>query len=138
MQHDSAKGPLQPLDRQVVGSWRLVSATAVDARGTPIALPYGPIPMGQLVLTETNRMMAVLCDGRTSIPAGAERAYSSYCGMYSIEGDRLVTVVDAASDLTRIGSKQVRKIEMRGQCLVLTPPPRADGEQRELIWERIR
>src|SRR6516165_6280162 len=53
-------------------------------------------------------MMSVVCDGRKELPAGASREYSSYCGNYTFDGEKLVTRVDAASDLSRNGGDQVR------------------------------
>jgi hypothetical protein len=70
---------------------------------------------------------------RTELPAGVRREYSSYCGNYTYDGERLVTRVDAASDPTRIGSDQVRGVRF-------IPPPRLTGESeehREITWERI-
>ena len=75
--------------------------------------------MGRLALTGAGRMMAVLCDGRTSMPEGEKRVYSSYCGNYRVEADTLTTTVDAAAVVERIGSKQVRKLELRDGRLVL-------------------
>ncbi len=120
---------------QVQGTWRLISATAVDADGRSVRPPYGPIPMGRLILSEAGRMMAVICDGRPSIPGGEKRAYASYCGNFRIEGDRLITRVDAAAVTERIGGEQIRKVEFRNDHLVLIPPRRSDGEQRELMWK---
>jgi hypothetical protein len=122
---------------QLHGTWRLVAAKAVDAEGRDIRLPYGPAPMGRLVFEDSGRMMAVLCDGRVSIPDGETRSYSSYCGNYRVENNVLTTTVDAAALTDRIGGKQVRKLEFRNGQLVLIPPRRADGEQRELFWELI-
>jgi len=84
--------------------------------------------------------MAVTCDGRPDLPAGAERAYSSYIGRYTFTGDRLVTRVDGSSDPSRLGSDQVRGVRFEGERMVLSPPPRQSGgieEYRELVWERI-
>lgn len=120
---------------QVHGAWRLVSANAVDPRGQVLAPPYGPIPIGRLILNDAGRMMVMICDGRPILPEGEERAYTSYCGNFRIEEDRLTTLVDAASLKERIGSHQIRRIEFRGKYLVLVPPRRSDGEQRELSWE---
>ena len=53
-------------------------------------------------------MMSVVCDGRKELPGGGSREYSSYCGNYTYDGEKLVTRVDAASDPSRIGSDQVR------------------------------
>ena len=68
-------------------------------------------------------MMSVVCDGRTELPAGVRREYSSYCGTYTYDGERLVTWVDAASDPTRVGSDQVRGVRFEGERMVRIPPP---------------
>lgn len=120
---------------QIAGSWRLVSATATDGAGNPAPPPYGPEPMGRVVLTPGGRLMAVLCDGRNAIPDGEPRAYASYCGNFTVEDGQLVTIVDAALVPTRVGSRQVRRIELDGQCMTLFPPPRGDGVQMRLEWE---
>jgi Lipocalin-like domain len=124
----------------IVGTWRLVAAVARNAAGNVLPVPYGPQAMGRVVFNADGRMMAVLCDGRTSLPTGALRDYSSYCGNYTFDGNRLVTRVDAASDPGRIGTDQVREVRFEGGRMILRPPPRqgANGpEQREVTWELI-
>jgi hypothetical protein len=121
---------------QVLGTWRLVASTAVDAAGRELPAPYGPRPMGRLVLDAAGRMMAVLCDGRPAMADGETRAYGSYCGNFRVEKNTLITTVDAAAVSERIGGQQIRKLEFRDGLLVLIPPRRPDGEQRELFWER--
>lgn len=135
----SAKGkPLTILTIDaLIGTWRLLSSSAVSAAGRAIPDPWGPEPMGRLALEASGRMMAVLCDGRTEVPEGEARSYSSYCGNFIFTDDKIHTTVDAASDPSRIGSVQVRGVEFRGEHLVLTPPPRTDGERRELTWARV-
>jgi hypothetical protein len=96
--------------------------------------------MGRVTFNAAGRMMAVLCDGRPSLPEGAVREYNSYCGNYRFDGKQLVTRVDAASDPSRIGSDQVRDVHFEGVLMVLRPPLRAYGartEQRTLWWEKI-
>jgi hypothetical protein len=120
---------------QIYGTWRLIAANAVDAQGRSLPPPYGPVPMGRLVFNPAGRMMAVICDGRPAIPQGETRAYASYCGNFRIEEDNvLITRVDAALVKERVGGEQRRRIELRGDQLVLTPPRRSRGEQRELVW----
>jgi Lipocalin-like domain len=124
----------------IVGTWKLVYATARDAAGTALPAPYGGKAMGRVTFTADGRMMSVVCDGRKELPAGVSREYSSYCGNYTYDGAKLVTRVDAASDLSRIGSDQVRGVRFEGERMVLIPPPRRIGEteeRREIIWERI-
>ncbi|WP_428484434.1 lipocalin-like domain-containing protein [Rhodopila sp.] len=124
----------------VTGTWRLVRAVSHDANGNELPAPYGGHAMGRVVLAADGRMMAVLCDGRRTIPDGGTRDYNSYCGNYTFEDGQLITRVDAASDAGRIGSDQVRDVRFEGELMILRPPPRAYGglvEQRELYWEKI-
>lgn len=121
-------------DRKIHGTWRLISATAVAADGRAIRDPYGPTPMGRLIISETGRMIVVVCDGRASMPDGQKRGHQFYSGNFRIEGDRLITDVDVAIMAERIGGQQVRRFEFSDEDLVLFPPPRSDGEQRRLVW----
>ena len=124
----------------VIGMWRLVRAVAKAADGSVLPVPYGGHGAGRVMLGNDGRMMAVLCDGRPELPAGALREYNSYCGNYVFDGETLVTRVDAASDPSRIGTDQVRGVRFEDGLMVLRPPLRAYGgglEQRELYWEKI-
>ena len=126
--------------QSIVGTWRLVRATATDLDGNPRPPPYGPKAMGRVTLDAEGRMMAVLCDGRAELPAGQPRDYASYCGNYRFDGSRLVTRVDAAADPARLGTDQVREVRFEGALMVLRPPNRTTAHgigQRELYWERI-
>ena len=124
----------------VVGVWRLIGATAVDANGNKLPTPYGPRGMGILTLTSDGRMMAVLVDGRASLPEGSKRDYASYCGNYTFDGTTLITKTDAYSDPARFTSDQVRKVRFEGDRMVLIPPvSEINGVKvtREIFWERI-
>ena len=124
----------------IVGTWKLIRATAADGSGKPIGVPYGPQGMGLVTLNADGRMMAVLCDGRVALPAGTRREYNSYCGNYSFDGSTLVTKVDACSDPARMGTGQVRKVRFEDGRMILQPPPsEMNGVQvqREMTWERI-
>ena len=52
----------------------LVAAVARDAAGNLLPAPYGPQAMGRVVFNADGRMMAVLCDGRASLPPGMTSA----------------------------------------------------------------
>jgi hypothetical protein len=88
---------LSPLRSGIVGTWRMVGADYPRPDGKPLPKPYGPKGMGLVTLNEDGRMMAVLCDGRTTLPDGTTRDYASYCGNYTFDGRTLVTRVDASS-----------------------------------------
>jgi lipocalin-like protein len=125
----------------IVGTWKLVRATARDATGAPLPEPYGGKGIGRVTFTADGRMQSVVCDGRRELPAGESRDYNSYCGNYTFDGARLVTRVDAASDPGRLGSDQVRGVRFEGELVVLSPPPRtlagSRQEYRELTWQKI-
>ena len=121
----------------IVGTWKLVRATAKDAGGATLTEPYGGKGIGRVVFTAGGRMQAVVCDGRNELPPGVARDYSSYAGNYIFDGSTLTTRVDAASDPSRLGSDQVRQVSFDGDFMVLRPPPRPNGEHRVLAWEKI-
>jgi lipocalin-like protein len=124
----------------IVGTWKLVRASARDGNGAALPEPYGGNGIGRVTFTAEGRMQSVVCDGRREMPPGETRDYSSYCGNYTFDGSRLVTRVDAASDPSRVGGEQVRGARFEGELLVLTPPPRRSGtaeEYRELAWRRL-
>jgi hypothetical protein len=128
-------------DDCIVGTWRLTMTRAKSDVGQPMRAPYGTNPMGIVVFGADGRMMAVLCDGRTSMPNDEPfREYMSYCGNYRFDGSTLVTRVDASSDPNRVGSDQVRRARFEDGRLVLMPPPRpwqGETQHREMFFERI-
>ena len=125
----------------LVGTWALARGTCTASDGTPRPTPYGPMGMGRITFSADGRMIAVVCDTRPELPAGATREYNSYCGTYAFDGRRLVTKVFANSDPDRLSAEQVRDIHFEGKYLVMRPPPRVvrSGvtEQREIWWEKI-
>ena len=127
--------------RNLIGTWRLVSGESVFADGTPGPAPYGGEgAIGRVTLGEDGRMAAVLCDGRTDIPAGEAREYTSYCGRWTFDGKTLITRVDACSDPARMGTDQIRDVAFENDRMILRPPTRErDGKQehRRLVWEKI-
>ena len=135
-----SSGVAQATTPNVVGIWRLVAATAIDASGNKQPVPYGPRGMGIVALTQDGRMLNVLCDGRTELPAGTKREYASYCGNFTFDGTTLTTFVDANSDPARFTVPQVRKVRFEGDRMILVPPlSEVNGVKvsRELTWERV-
>src|SRR5438552_2922731 len=82
--------------QSIIGTWKLVAAAARDRDGKPLPAPYAGKGLGRVMFNADGRMMAVTCDGRPDLPAGTERAYSSYIGRYTFDGERLVTRVDGS------------------------------------------
>ena len=96
--------------------------------------------MGLVVFQPDGRMMAVLCDGRPSLPSGEPRQFMSYAGNYTFDGTTLSTHVDASSDASRVGGDQVRTVCFKNGLMVLAPPRRLYAgimQHQELTWQRI-
>ena len=75
---------MSTIDPRIVGTWRLKSTMGLDDAGHVLEPPYGPAAMGLVVFQADGRMMAVLCDGRPSLPTGEARQFMSYAGNYSV------------------------------------------------------
>ena len=124
----------------IVGTWRLIETKAHDDAGKPLPEPYGPRPMGLVTFQADGRMMAVLCDGRASLPPDEPRQFMSYAGNYRFDGATLVTKVDASSDASRVGGEQVREVRFERGRMLLNPPRRLFAgmmQHQELAWERV-
>ena len=68
------------------------------------------------------------------------RVFISYTGNYTFDGDALSTRVDAASDASRVGGDQLRKVRFENGGMVLAPPRRLFAnvmQHQELFWERV-
>jgi hypothetical protein len=128
------------IDPRIVGTWRMKTTMGLDDASNVLEPPYGPSAMGLVVFQADGRMMAVLCDGRPSLPAGEARQFMSYAGNYTFDGTTLSTRVDGSSDASRIGGDQVRQVRFENGLMVLAPPRRLYAgimQRQELTWERI-
>ena len=128
--------------QDVIGTWQLVRVSATNEDGSPTAAPPygGENAQGRLTLGADGRMMAVLCDGTKTMGVGRTREYLSYCGNFTYDGRQLITKVDAASNLARLNTEQVRDVSFEEDLMLLRPPLsayRGNLEQRVLVWEQI-
>ena len=125
----------------LVGVWRLIYTESKDATGAHMSAPYGgDQAMGLISFSDSGRMACVLCDSSAAVAANMLREYVSYCGAYVVDGDRLITKVDAASRPDWMGTEQIRTWSLAGDILELRPPLRAYAaapEQRLLRWQRV-
>ncbi|WP_353506229.1 lipocalin-like domain-containing protein [Variovorax brevis] len=121
------------------GVWRLVDGRAWDEGNERLSAPYGANPIGMITFAN-GRMLAALCNGDSQLRSGCSRNYSSYGGTYTFDGRTLNTLVDIASDPSRVGGVQTRGVVMLGVQMLLRPPIRLYGDvvqRRELVWERV-
>jgi Lipocalin-like domain len=144
---------MTPSKDQIVGTWRLVAASATSGSIRNDA-PYGPTPSGLITYTDDGRVMAIIChSGRKPLASGdrisastEERAEAfatsfSYAGRYSISNDKIIHRVELASVQNWVDTDLIRLARVDGDRITLTTPAiSVGGEIRttELIWERIR
>lgn len=129
------------IDQRIIGIWRLKHTQAVDDNGAALPPPYGPSATGTVCFQADGRMLNVICDGRTEVPAGEVRQFMSYTGNYTFDGTTLTTRVDASSDPSRVGGDQLRSVRFENGDMVLSPPRRLFAgvmQHQSLWWERVR
>ena len=138
---------------QLVGTWRLVSASQRMADGTVRPDPQtGPQGTGYIMYSDTGRMCAVLANPdrpkwkSETAPADAEvrAAFDgllAYCGTYDVNDAEGYVVhhieLDRVPNLS--GTDRKRYFTLDGTRLVLRPaPPLPAGVQEWTVeWERV-
>ena len=113
----------------IVGTWSLVSAVYEDAATGERGHPLGLHPRGAQIATPEGRWIAVVTADSRPVPAtdteraAALRSMIAYTGRYRVEGDRIVTKVEAAWNEAWVGTEQVRIMRIEGDLLHLEGPP---------------
>jgi hypothetical protein len=113
----------------VVGTWALVAAIYEDVATGETWRPLGEHPRGCQIATAAGRWIVVVtAEGRKAPRTDAEaaaalRSMIAYTGRYRIEGDRIVTRVEAAWNEAWVGTEQVRRMRFADGCLHLEGPP---------------
>ncbi len=144
-------GPVTAQD-QLVGTWRLLSATASTDKGDKRDA-FGKSPTGLLTYTGDGRMSVAIAEGgrkalssdRVSAPA-EERAqafatFLAYAGGYSRKDEKVIHHVEISSFPNWVGTDLVRTCALEGDRLTLTTPPLSAGgvlRTTELVWERLK
>ncbi len=137
-----------PDGETLVGTWELVAWEVPNGDGTTRRL-FGPNAVGYLIYTADGYMAAEIMDpdrqqgdprfplepasAQTLPDADRARAYStylSYCGPYTVDGDRVTHHVAAGLIPSWVGSDQVRRFVLDRDWLVI----RAGGQT--LTWRR--
>lgn len=137
----------------IVGTWKLVAASASTTAGVRIDNPLGAGPTGMLVYTADGHMAAIVRYGGRRPLSGAdyvaspavERAeafatFFAYGGRYSVSGSAVTHHVEVASVENWINTDMMRRLQLDGNRLVLRTPPLSVGgtvQISELIWERL-
>jgi hypothetical protein len=137
---------------QLIGTWTLVSAEAVEPDGTKGPLTRGGPQKGLMILTEGGMLsfQVIANDHKVAsksrfkmtpeeMKASAEGALS-YFGPYTVnEADKSITVKMEASTFPNQTEAPAKRIAtLNGDELRMTNPGRLAGGQTNLVWKRAK
>jgi hypothetical protein len=134
---------------ELVGTWKLVSASTTSSTGERSETPYGPSPTGLLTYTADGRVIAMISHaGRKSLStlakpeeqAEAFKTFLGYAGRYRLSGDEVIHSVEISSIENYVGQDLIRSVKFQGDRIILvTPPTPVKGKIQvfELIWQRV-
>jgi hypothetical protein len=126
-----AKKPsLKKLQKEIVGTWRLISAEDRNSPEDPwVPYTFGNPPSGYFIYDSTGhasiQIMTTPPQKISSDPPPANEAlaiynnYIAYYGTYSIDQTNITVQVEGAWDPTQVGSAQVRPYQLLGDTLII-------------------
>jgi hypothetical protein len=131
-----------------------VSASSWAAGGEKDAIPFGSSPIGFLTYAPDGRMNVIICHGgrkplsfadRIAAPpeqrAEAFATFLGYAGRYTVDGDKVIHHVEAASVQNWVGTDLVRVLRCRDDQIILVTPPLSVGGKMittKLVWTRVK
>ncbi|MDE2715813.1 MAG: lipocalin-like domain-containing protein [Chloroflexota bacterium] len=134
----------------LIGAWRLVTYEAHT--GDDVLYPLGEDASGYIMYTPDGYMsVLMMAAGRPNFEAGdmlagtdeeklaAASTFVAYCGRYDYQEDRVIHKIEVAFYPNRVGTEQVRFIQLEGDELILTTPPMVlAGKSRKgrIVWQR--
>jgi hypothetical protein len=135
---DSA-GESIPAPEDLVGVWRLVSHTYLDADRGSSPGPLGDDATGLLIYAPDGHMSVALMrrpTGSGPVPDGRVTDYLGYAGQWHLESGTVVHQVEVGSHRRVVGTRQIRQIGLSQGTLTLRE--RLDESPRHLVlrWRR--
>jgi hypothetical protein len=135
---------------ELVGTWKLVSASSTTSKGEQIDPPYGLNPTGFLTYTADGRVTALISYGGRKPLSGsagtieeqaeAFKTFLAYAGRYTLTGDKVTHTIEISSIQNYVDRALIRTIKFEGdQIKLVTPPTLVNGKVQtvELIWQRL-
>ena len=142
------------IEKQLIGAWKLVSATQTLADGTTRPSPaYGPHQAGYMIYTDTHLMCSVNVNqdrpqwASPAAPADAEMktafgGFGAYCATFTVNAaDKSVTHhVQFDKSPNAAGTDRKRFFTLQGNRLVLKIDPKENPPgvtENTITWERV-
>ncbi len=143
----------------LLGTWKLISITAIFPDGNVDKEAFGANPIGYITYTIEGKMMVIFSKGDRTLLSGnsaspltaaihqvpieersqALSTFNSYAGSYTFDGNKVIHHVEIASIPNRVGKNLTRNFKLDGNRVTLTTPPSKsdDAQKFELVWERV-
>jgi hypothetical protein len=125
------KPSLKSLQKQVVGTWKLISAED-RASGSDPWIPYtfGNPPSGYFIYDATGHASIQIMTtppqkiATPDSPTPAEalaifNGYIAYYGTYTVDAKNITVLVEGAWDPSQVGSSQARPYQVKGDKLII-------------------
>jgi hypothetical protein len=152
LMYDAALGQQKTLKEQLIGTWTLVSAEAVDSGGTRMPLVAGPDVKGLLIFTQDGKIsfqviadtLKVGANDRMKMTPEEMKAVAhgtlSYFGSYTVdEADKSFTMqIERSTFSNQVGRPAKRMATIAGDELRVTNAARLAGGQTNLVWRRAK
>jgi hypothetical protein len=125
------KPSLKSLQKQVVGTWKLISAEDRAAASDPwIPYTFGNPPSGYFVYDATGHASIQIMTtppqkiATPDSPTPAEalaifNGYIAYYGTYTVDVKNITVQVEGAWDPSQVGSSQARPYQVKGDKLII-------------------
>ncbi|MEM7556889.1 MAG: lipocalin-like domain-containing protein [Cyanobacteria bacterium P01_A01_bin.84] len=150
----------QSENNPLLGTWKLISITAISPDGNINQEAFGSNPVGYITYTPESKMTVIFSKSdRALLPGNApspltdfihsvsfeERAiafttFNAYAGSYTINGNTVTHHVEIASVPNRVGKNLTRTFSLKdNQVTLRTPQSKSDRTPKifELVWERV-
>ena len=127
-----AKKPsLKSLQKQLVGTWRLISASDRSSPSEPwVPYTFGNPPSGYFIYDATGHASIQIMttppqkiatpDSPTPTEALAIfNGYIAYYGTYTVDATNITVQVEGAWDPSQVGSSQARPYQLKGDKLII-------------------
>jgi hypothetical protein len=136
----------------LVGTWKLVSASSTTSKGEPGEPPFGLNPVGFLTYTGDGRVSVLISHGGRKPLSGGGRAlgqeeqaeafrtFFAYAGRYTFSGDKVAHHLEISSIQNYVDRDLVRSVKFQGdQIILVAPPTPVNGKVQivELTWQRL-
>ncbi len=136
--------------RQIVGTWRLVSFEGEFKDTGEKIFEWGTAPRGYIVFTEDGRFVAIVEGENRKAPSTDQdradlwKSMIAYAGTYRVEGDTHINHIESAWNPGIVGTRQLRFHRFEGTRMIVftdwAPSARFPGRlaRGHLVWERAR